>query len=351
MGVELRRKKLKGGKESLYLDIYHQGRRQYEFLKLYTKPGNREANRQAVALAERIRANRELEMESAGHGIVPAFKRKACFVEYFKKLGEGKGLSSHIWSNVLNHLSAYAGGTVQFQHVNERWLEDFQAFLTKRISRNTAVTYYSKIKAALHQAVRDRTLAENPADRANNLIGKVEAERVFLTIEDLQKLSLAIPEDEAGRETARAFLFGCFSGLSVANLRSLSFGQIEGDSLRYYRTKTKTWVYLPLSKTALSLLGDLSDKPESEKVFRLPSQDHSYPLLTKWQLQAGLRKHITWHTSRHTFATLALSNGADLYTVSKLIGHADIKTTMIYAKVVDQAKRRAGEALPKLELN
>ena len=78
--------KLKGGKQSLYLDIYHQGRRQYEFLRLYLERDNRAANKEVLRLAEQVRAKRQLELQSAKHGLVPAFKRKADFVEYFRTL-------------------------------------------------------------------------------------------------------------------------------------------------------------------------------------------------------------------------------------------------------------------------
>ena len=111
MGVHLRRKKLQGGRQSLYLDIYQEGRkRQYEFLKIYLKKGSTDANRESLKLAEQIRANRELELQSAAHGLVPNFKRRADLIKYFEKIGkekEASGLysSETAWWNTFKQLT------------------------------------------------------------------------------------------------------------------------------------------------------------------------------------------------------------------------------------------------------
>ena len=172
----------------------------------------------------------------------------------------------------------------------------------------------------------------------------------FLTFDEIKQLSVTIPETERGKEVARMFLFGCFTGLSSANLETLTFGQIEGDTVNFFRTKTKTWQNVPLNETALSLIGDTFDCDPNGRIFNTPSRRYSQTLLEKWGKQAGIKKHVHMHLSRHTFATLNLSSGADLYTVSKLIGHKKLDTTQIYAKVIDSVKRQAVNNLPQLEL-
>jgi integrase len=146
------------------------------------------------------------------------------------------------------------------------------------------------------------------------------------------------------------FLFGCFTGLSLGNLETLTYKQIEGDTVKFFRTKTKTWHHIPLNPTALSLIGDNFDCDPNGKIFNTPSRRYSQTLVGKWGKQAGIQKHVHMHLSRHTFATLNLSSGADIYTVSKLIGHKNLATTQIYAKVIDEKKRQAVDALPQLEL-
>ena len=145
MSVKLRMKYLSGGRKSLYLDIYHNGKRHYDFLKLILdqeikvkKEADKDifllskqikvANSEKLLLAETIRANRESELQFADHDIIPSFKRNADFVQYFQKLGEGKGRSSMIWKAALNHLRAFTGGKVAFKNINELWLERFQSF-------------------------------------------------------------------------------------------------------------------------------------------------------------------------------------------------------------------------------
>ena len=110
-------------KKSLYLDIFIDGQRHYDFLKLYLLKGNdaktKAANSEKLILAETIRANRESEIQFAEHDIIPSFKRDADFVEYFQKLGESKGRSALIWKNVLNHLKGFSGGKIPFKKLNE----------------------------------------------------------------------------------------------------------------------------------------------------------------------------------------------------------------------------------------
>ncbi len=353
MSVKLRKKKVAGGKISLYLDIYHNGQRQYEFLKLYlfkgTNTATKVANNETLVLAETITAKRQIEINHSEYGLIPKFKKEADFVEYFKTIGQRKGRSVNIWKNTLNHLKTFTGGKVAFKNINERWLEKYQDYLLKQVSRNSAHTYYSKIKAALNHAVRDKIIQSNPCKRVQN-IRKEDTEIQFLTFEEIQVLSRAIPKTESGKEVARMFLFGCFTGLSLANLETLTYEQIEGESVKFFRTKTEKWIYFPLNKTALSLIGNTVNKEPSARIFNTPQRRHASRLLKKWGGQAGIKKNMHYHIARHTFATLSLTSGADLYTVSKLIGHKNLSTTQIYAEVIDSVKRQAVNNLPQLEL-
>jgi site-specific recombinase XerD len=105
-----------------------------------------------------------------------------------------------------------------------------------------------------------------------------------------------------------------------------------------------------LNETALSLIGVTYDCDPNGRIFNTPSRRYSQTLLEKWGKHAGIKKHVHMHLSRHTFATLNLSSGADLYTVSQLIGHKKLATTQIYAKVIDSVKRQAVNNLPQLKL-
>lgn len=80
----------------------------------------------------------------------------------------------------------------------------------------------------------------------------------------------------------------------------------------------------------------------------MPSNQYIGKILTNWAALAGIKKHVTFHVSRHTFATMALTAGSDIYTISKLLGHSYVKTTQIYAKVVDRKKEEAVDLMSKL---
>ena len=353
MSVKLRQKNLAGGKKSLYLDIYHNQQRHYEFLKLYLFKGThgktKADNSEILILAEKIRVNRDIELQFADHDIIPSFKRKADFVEYFQKVGESKGRSTLIWKNSLVHLKKFSGGAVQFKNINELWLERLQNYLLKKVSSNTASVYYGKVRSALKRAERDRIISRNPCDNVSNIKSE-ETEREFLTFEEIKQLSLNLPENVIRQQVAKMFLFSCYTGLSIANLLSLTFKQIEGDKVKFFREKTKTWHYVELSKTALALIGDTVNCQPSAKVFTTLDYHQSLYRLQRWGKQVGIQKKLKFHLGRHTFATLSLTQGVDVYTVQKLIGHKKLATTQIYAKVIDSVKRKAVDALPQLEL-
>ena len=145
----------------------------------------------------------------------------------------------------------------------------------------------------------------------------------------------------------QAFLFSCFTGLRKSDILSLTWKEIIHDGPRtliYKRIqKTQRWLSLPLSGRAMQWLPQRETWMDADrKIFETMSNASLSTHLKLWAERAGIcAKSISFHTARHTFATLELSLGADLYTVSKLLGHTNISTTQIYAKVVDKQKERA----------
>jgi integrase len=339
MGVKVRQKKLSDGSIALYLDIYHKGSRKKEWLNLYlTKDKMR--NRESLHVAETRCAQRQIELAAAPSGVAPTFKRKGNFVQFFEDCSKTKNRS---WNTVLLYLTEFTGGSLSFDAINNKWLEDFQKFLLKSVSPNSASTYYNKIKAALELATRDGMYTVNPAKTVKPLHQK-SAERIFLTIDEVRLLSETPCNDT---EVKRAFLFSCFTGLRLSDVKALRWGNVLNDRLHFKQKKTGGQEYLPISKSAQALLGASGEK--QQLVFRLPKSEWGiWDNVVKWGEKAGIEKHISFHTSRHTFATLALSNNVDLYTVSKLLGHSSIAHTQIYAKVVDKQKRQAVDLLPEL---
>jgi len=146
----------------------------------------------------------------------------------------------------------------------------------------------------------------------------------------------------------RAFLFSCFTGLRLSDIEALTWDRIRdsGKGMQVESTQIKTGkaVYVPLSSNALAQLPERG----RGRVFNLPVRYTMGEILANWVKRAGITKHITYHCSRHTYATLLLTYGANLYTVSSLLGHTDISTTQIYARIVDENKRKTVDLIPDI---
>jgi len=168
-----------------------------------------------------------------------------------------------------------------------------------------------------------------------------------LTDEELQKLAnTPYPKYD---EVRRAALFSALTGLRHSDIKKLTWGEITGDDtetprIEFRQKKTKGVSYQPISKQAVELCGQ-RQSPDS-RIFPtlLPTCHISDPVKT-WVEKAGITKHITFHCFRHTYATLQITSGTDIYTVSKMLGHTNVTTTQRYAKIVDSKKQQAAHAI------
>lgn len=131
--------------------------------------------------------------------------------------------------------------------------------------------------------------------------------------------------------------------------RFFHYDSENGWILKYRQQKTKGVENLPISEQAVKLLGERKD--DDVLLFEnLTYSAYHNKKLHKWVKESGIDKHITYHSSRHTFATLQLTMNTDIYTVSKLLGHRHLKTTEIYGKVIDKKKIDAVSKIPDLYL-
>jgi integrase len=148
-------------------------------------------------------------------------------------------------------------------------------------------------------------------------------------------------------------MFSIYTGLRTSDIEKLTWGEMtqtkEGCMIKFRQKKTKGFEYLPINEKASSFCGEKGT--ETDFVFKGlndPCNATKNKYLKLWVALAGIDKEITFHSFRHTHATLLIDKGIDLYTVSKMLGHKDIKTTQIYAKVNDSAKRNAANTLNDL---
>ncbi|OZI09575.1 mobilization protein [Siphonobacter sp. BAB-5385] len=362
--VRLREKDLKDGVKSLFLDIYLNGKRTYEYLKLYLIPpksaADRSKNKETLQLAQSIRAKRQVEIQNKEYGFSSAFKLELNFLEYFERVAkerlDSKGNYGN-WDSALKHLEKYCKSSTTFKDVDVKFVEGFRTYLEKKartksgtpLSQNTKHSYFNKLKACLKQSFEEGILPINP-----NLIMESpkagEPDRSYLTLDEIKAL---IKTECRYPVLKRAFLFACLTGLRWSDVQKLTWREVQehGESvrLRYTQKKTKSNEYLDISKQAEPYLGQRGKADERVFVGLKYSAWHNMEL-QKWCMKAGIEKSITFHCARHTFAVLMLDLGAEIFTVSKLLGHKDLKTTQIYAKVMDKKKQDAVNMIPDLNL-
>lgn len=370
--VRIRTKKLANGNESIYLDIYRDGNREYDFLKLYLIPENsrtdKETNRQTLELANAIKAKRIVELQNNEHGFKSTTTRsKMNLIQYVLHLADEQHAKSgnkrsyyYTLHSLAKHLDAYAGDKTTFAKINTDFVKGFIAYLRTAanfnyeksknklkeeiISQNTQYNLFKKFSWVISKAVKEDILAANPLNKldSSDKPKPEEGQREFLTIDEIKKLMDTPSKDDMLK---RAFLFCCLVGLRYSDVKNLRWSDLIKDNngetiLRLRVIKTKRCEDLPISDAALKWLPE-NIGSENGLIYSLSKNDNSNRKLEHWCASAGIKKKITFHCSRHTAATLNLSLGTPIEIVSKLMGHKKISTTQIYAKIIDENKKAA----------
>lgn len=280
---------------------------------------------------------------------------KLNFIEYFAKVAENrhkKGSKSIIinWNRVYDLIKIYAEGDFYpFSKVTLRMVESFKNFMLTApqggnksgiVSQNTAATYFAIFKAAVHQAFIDGYLDIDIAAKVKG-IQEEESRREHLTIDELNILA-ATPCDYPMLK--RAALFSALTGLRHCDIMKMKWSELskEGEHYRinFNQKKTGGVEYMPISDQAYLICGE-PRKPDQLVFEGLQAPSWINKPVKRWVEAAGIKKKITFHMSRHTFATMMLTLGADLYTTSKLLGHVDVRMTQVYAKIVNKKKDEA----------
>lgn len=404
--VKLRTKPISGNRQSLYLDFYpaithpetgeltrreflgliisneieHEeqkyiadnGKPQIRIVPLLDKKGeprkvklsliDKQHNKETIQLAEQIRQKRHNQLNKPE--IYTGYEKdqlkireqgERSFIEYFKELADKRKASNYDnWISAFHYLQKFTKGNLKFVDLNEKFCNDFKDFLLSSpsnrssktsLSQNSAVSYFNKLKAALKQAYKDGYL-QIDLNRRIESVRPAETQRKFLTIEELNTL---VKTECSLPLLKKAALFSAMTGLRFSDINNLIWSEIEnvksqGHFIHFKQQKTKGVETLPISEQAFSLLGERR-KPNDKVFDGLKYSAHTNHHLFKWISKAGIAKDITFHCFRHTFATLQLSKGTDIYTVSKMLGHRELKTTQVYAKIIDQTKRDAANKI------
>lgn len=335
-------------KGRIYLDIYTGGKRWRESTGL-TVCADKTQNKEIMRLADILRSKKELQVVSGANGMIDPIVGKKTLYQYSKECGESK-YKKHNWNKVLPHLEKY-DAQIQVGSVTPAWFDGFQNWLLKDtgLAPQTCENYACSIRALMKLAVRDNIIVKDPCSSVKH-ITIPEKIKSYLTVDEIAKLVHTPLSGELGGEVRKAFLFALCTGLRISDLKTLKWGDINTDRMQIElrQGKTQRAVYIPLKTEAWnSIQDDLLHIP-GLLLFPLltASKTNTNQYLVDWGKHAGIEKPMGWHIARHTFATLSLENGADLFTVQKLLGHTKIGTTQGYAKVTDKKRREAVDALP-----
>lgn len=283
------------------------------------------------------------------------------FIKYFNSIISKRHPNSSNsiivnWRRVGELLKIYSQGQpIPFKDISVKLLEDIKMFFlrapmggTKKgtISQNTASTYFSILKVRLKQAFVDEYLTVDISAKVKG-ITSIEKSRVALTMNEVQMLVNTPCKNEVLK---RAFLFSILTGLWHGDIQTLKWKQIQQTSKGTWQAvvvqqKTKVPDYKPITKQALQLCGERPSDEESLVFEGLTDASWISRPLKVWIEASDIKKHVTFHLARHTYATLQLANGTDIYTVSKMLGHTNVRTTQIYTKVVDEKKENAADAI------
>lgn len=375
--VKLREKVLADGSKSLYLDINTDGKRHKEYLKLYltvaTTAVEREKNKQTLAAANAMAARRQIDIINGEFDIKQPKKNKegVRFLDYYRKMCEERLKTPDSlgnwgnWHSCLKHLEIYCDEETTFDDITPEFVQGFKdylntaekdaqkkkdpkvAYVFQPLAQNSKVSYFNKLRACINHAFEEHIIDTNPIRTIEGFKAE-EVKREYLTLEEIRKLAATPCNYPVLKAT---FLFSCLTGLRKSDIEKLTWGEVQkfGEFTRivFKQKKTGGQEYLDISPQAEKYLG--TRRNDAERVFEGFKYGAWTSLeLKRWALAAGITKNITFHCGRHTFAVLMLDLGADIYTVSKLLGHRELATTQIYAKVLDKNKQKAVCLVPEI---
>lgn len=368
--VRLRKKLLANGMISLYLDFYppilntetnKYTRREFLKLYLYERPKNqiqKISNIENLHTAELIQIRRQNEMRK--HDVYSEFEKeqleiqriaRGSFLDYFKNLADKKqGKNYQIWSSAIIHFENFLSGRdICFKDITVTLMEDYKEYLLKAknrrdtgntLAQNTALSYHNKLKTTLKRAYKEGKLRTD-INAGIDSIKEQESQRNFLTLNEAKKLFTTPCSKDI---VFRISMFSTLTGIRYSDITKLTWSEVQyreddGHYIRFKQKKTEGLQTMPISTEAFETLGERTN--DNDKVFIGLKKWDVDRVLPVWVAQSGITKHITFHCFRHTYATLQIFSGTDIFTISKMLGHKSVKTTQIYTKIIDEKKREA----------
>jgi site-specific recombinase XerD len=260
------------------------------------------------------------------------------------KQKNASGETIRSYNSYISKLKRFAP-ELSFHEITREFIASYHADMVSHGNKvNTVQKSLSFIRTMVKQAQREGILQDNPFQFYP--LPKKAGEREFLNPAELMNLEKLYAKGTLKGYQAnacRSFLFACYTGLRYQDMKNLRFVDIKKEVhdkkekrfIRITMHKTKDPVSIPLIDKAAALVGDGF---KEQKVFRVPSNQVINRYIKEVAGLAEIDKKVTFHVSRHTFATISIIYGIPLEVVSKLLGHLNLKTTMIYSKIPDSVK-------------
>ena len=239
----------------------------------------------------------------------------------------------------------YYEDDMDIRSLNFEFVTEYEFWLksVRKCNHNTAIKYISNFRKIVNRCIRNGWLQRDPF--VGFKMTKREVERIALTQDELQTIASKQFSTPRLNQVRDIFLFCCFTGLAYIDVKKLKRSEIgigiDGEKWIFTnRQKTETSSRIPLLPITLEILGRYTDNPQycnEGRVLPVPSNQKMNAYLKEIVDICGISKDLTFHIARHTFATtVTLSNGVPIETVSKMLGHTNLKTTQLYAKVLDR---------------
>ncbi|MBS9767827.1 MAG: site-specific integrase [Flavobacteriaceae bacterium] len=265
---------------------------------------------------------------------------------FFKEHNEQIEVKSiHTYTRAYKHLKnfillKYNNKDFRFRELNDDFANEFEKYLryNVKISHNTIWLYMYAFFKVLKLAIKKEIIPKNPF--LDYKIVYKEVDRAFLTKDELQRFTAVVPKNKSEELIKDLFVFSCFTGLAFIDVKKLKKSELQtflDGSLWIIkrRQKTTSSSNLRVLDIPMKIIEKYKDF-SNEFVFPSFSNVTTNKYLKSLQQKAQINKRITFHIARHTFATLFLSENVPLESVSKMMGHKNLTTTLIYAKITNK---------------
>ena len=350
------------------VSIKHNRRKENLSLYLIEKPrtpNERQQNKETLELAIKIRAEREQEFKESMLGYRLKKDRSINFLDYFqayidsytKKDLRMVQIALSRFKDFLKEQYPIYETNIKPELITKDMMILFVEYLQSRSVGEGAKSIYQRFKKVIRYAIEHDVMLKDPCKEVTCKVDEQLLRKDVLSLDEIQAL-INCHYDNENPTVRRAFIFCLYCGLRFCDVKDLTYRNIDYSNklLKFEQNKTKglsanSGVVIPLSNSLLSIIGEPPTNDQIDTlIFDLPSYESCCKSVKRWVKRAGINKHISWHCARHSFAVNILNSGANIKTVSSLLGHSGLKHTEKYTRAIDKLKEDAINSLPELNL-